>query len=424
MIRKRKSVKSWQFMGGLPCCDSSNGFWGRRNAGDLIKQPRKALPFFCLPIMSLFIIGASGAWAADVKLTPQLAVGGAYDDNILLSTDNKLSSSIVTVSPGVEMDVQTLLSTLRLKADWDILSYLDESDLDRTNHYYRLSASHRIKERWTTAADFRFYRDTTLNTFLQETGRVNDRVERDYFDAGGSVGYNLTKISNISARYRYETAVYERDVFTDYDRHFGSLYYSHRLKNERDTLSIGPSYYHRTNDFNDVDSYALDIGWARDWSAITRSDASIGARQATVKRDDGTEDDSWGARARFDFTYKGIVSTTTIRYFHDLRTTVDGNDINVDNVYLTYRRSLTERFGVGMDGRLVFSYKLVNQQADINGERYYWLEPRLFYRLTENFDLSLRYRYQNNVEFRDEGDLTRERNIIWLQLSYALPMLL
>ena len=54
------------------------------------------------------------------------------------------------------------------------------------------------------------------------------------------------------------------------------------------------------------------------------------------------------------------------------------------------------------------------------------LNRHLYYQLTENLDLSLRYRYQNNVEFGNDGeqDITRERNIVWLQLSYGFPMLL
>ena len=83
---------------------------------------------------------------------------------------------------------------------------------------------------------------------------------------------------------------------------------------------------------------SLDIGWDRDWSSIARSDASIGARYTKVKQNDGSDDDSWGAIARFDFTYQGTVSTTTFRYYHDLSTTAEGEDINVDNFYLTYRR--------------------------------------------------------------------------------------
>ena len=422
MMRQKKSVNGRQFRGGFPCVDLGCG----ENTGKVKVQAGIAYRWHFLLLMVSFLLPlwAPAVDAAEVKLTPGLAVGGAYDDNVLLSTEQKVSSSIVTVSPSVNLDYKTLVSNLRLKADWDILSYLDESDLDRTNQYYRLSGDHQIKERWKTSADFKYFRDTTLNTYLQETGRVIDRVERDYFDAGGRVGYSITDISWLSAGYRYENASYEGDIYSDYDSHRGNLFYSHRLKTEVDTLSVGPSYYHRANDFNDVDQFALNIGWARDWSSISSSDASIGATYTKVKRDDGTEDDNWGARASVEYSYEGIVSTTTFRYFHDLRTTVAGDDINVDNFYLTYSRSITERFGAGMDGRLVFSYKLNDEQSNVNDSRYYWVEPRLFYRFTKNLDLSLRYRYQNNVEMLDEGDRTRERNIVWLQLSYGFPMLL
>jgi hypothetical protein len=393
---------------------------------DLKKPLSKVFLVFFLAIMLLLSISflSNLAGAADVKMIPKLAAGAAYDDNITFSSIEKVSSSILTVSPGLEVDYQTLLSSFSLKADLDILNYQQESDLNRTNQYYRLSGDHRIKERWDTTADFKYYRDTTLNTYLQETGRVIDRVERDFLEAGGDVSYNVTNISTITAGYIFRNANYEDDVYSDYDNHQAKLYYSHRLKSQVDSLSIGPSYYHRRNDFNDVDSLALDIAWKRDWSSITNSLASIGARYTNVKQNDGTEGDKWGAKALVTLTSQGLASTTTFRYSHDLRTTVDGEDVNVDNFYLTYRRSITERFGAGFNGRLVFSYKLLDTDSDINDERYYWLEPRLFYQLTENFDLSLRYRYQNNVEVLDEGDQTRERNIVWLQLSYGLPILM
>jgi hypothetical protein len=421
MTQKKKCASGRQILGLTPFIGSLN-----LNFNELKKpfcQPCRA---YFLPILLVFSILflTNAAGAAETIVTPKLAVGAAYNDNVLLSAEDEIDSSIITVSPGLEIDYQTLLSSLTLTADLDILSYLDESDLDRTNQYYRLSGDHRIKERWDTSVDFRFFRDTTLNTYLQETGRVIDRFERDYFDVGGKVGYNLTNVSWISAGYRFQTASYEGDIYSDYDSHDANLYFSHRLKSELDVLSIGPSYYHRTNDDNDVDSFSLDLGWKRDWSSRTKSDAAIGARYVNVEQNDGTEDDSWGAKASLNVTFEGVVSTTRLRYYHDLRTTVDGDDINVDNFYLTYRRSLTERFGIGMDGRLVFSYKLLDQDSDINDERYYWLEPRLYYRLTEHLDLSLRYRYQNNVESLDDGDVTRERNIVWLEVSYGLPILL
>jgi hypothetical protein len=373
-------------------------------------------------VLAITLLWHSSAFSQESVITPKISVAAGYDDNLFFSDQDKVSSSVLTVSPGLEIDYQTLLSSLQVSAELDILSYLDESDLNRTNQYYEVSGNHRPRERWDLFGEVKFYRDTVLNTFLEETGRAFDRTERDFFEASGRVRHDLTLVSGISAGYRFQYADYETDRYSDWDRHSGDINYSHRLKNEVDTLSIGPSYSHRKNDFNDVDAFALNVGWARDWSAITRSFASIGARYTTVKKSDGTEDDNWGVRGNIDITSQGLASRTTFRYFHELRTNVDGSDVNVDNFFLEYRRLLTERFGIGINGRLVFSYKLLDRQTEINDERFYFFEPRFFYRLTRELELSLRYRYLNNVEIRDDGDITRDRSIIWLQLEYALPM--
>lgn len=431
MMQKSKRMHDQQWMGGICFSDPSESSrdMGMENVSCVNRKSYKAFLFWVLftPVFVVFFGVLPAARAANVKLTPELSVRGSYDDNILLTADDKVSSPIVTVTPGVELDYQMLLSNLRLKADWHFLSYIDESDLNRTNQYYRLSGDHRLTERWTTSANVNFYRDTTLNTYLQETGRVIDRVERDYFEVGAGVEHAITQVSNISVGYRYQTASYDSGGYTDYDNHNASLYYGHRLKNERDTFSIGPAYYRRTNDRNDVDSYSLDFGWNRNWTSITKSSAIIGVRHTNVKqKGDGSEYDAVGAKGSLQITSLGLASRTTFRYFHDLRTSEDGDDVNVDNFYLEYRRSITERFGAGINGRLVFSYRLSSRQSNRNDNRYYWIEPNLFYRLTRDMDLSLRYRYQNHVEFFDnEGNhQTRGRNIVWLQLSYAFPITL
>ena len=386
-------------------------------------QPKKSALLILLGCHLLAtVIAASPAAAADILMVPRISAGTAYDDNIFMSATDEESSVIYTVSPSLKVDYDTLLSEYTFSADLDILTYTEESDLNRTNQYYRLDGDSRIKERWETSLDLRYYKDTSLNTYLQETGRVVDRVQRDYFDLGGSVAYNLTRVSGVSAGYKYRNASYDSDRYSDFDNHRVGLFYYHRLKNQIDRLSIGPSYYHRNNEFNDVDAYALRLGWKRDWSEIMQSDASIGARYNIIKQDNGSEDENWGAVANFDLTYDGIASTTTIQYFHDLRTTAEGADINVDNFYASYQRYLTERFRIGVFGRIVFSYKLFDQETDVNDSRYYYLEPRISYKLTRQLSISLRYRYQNNVTFRDaDEDLDRDRNTVWLQLSYGMP---
>ena len=245
------------------------------------------------------------------------------------------------------------------------------------NQYYRLDGNQRIGQRLDVRAGLRFYKDTTLNTYLEEIGRVIERVDRDYFDAAGGVSYDISNISSIDADYRYTTASYEDDIFPDYDRHRVNLKYLHRLRNQQDVLSIGPSFYHRTNDRNDTDYVSIDLGWKRDWSKITDTFASIGARYTDVEDKNGDSRNDWGARARFDLTHDGVVSTTAFRYFHDLATRAAGTDVNVDNFYLRYNFRITERFGMGIIGRLIFSYDLFSDENDVQAHAIFFARTLL-----------------------------------------------
>ena len=394
-------------------------------ADDSTYQEKSVVVHFVqLLLVVVGICFSTHAVAADWRLVPKIGVSAGYDDNIFYTKEDKVDSSIIVVEPGVEVDFKSLRSSLRLTADWDILSYLDESDLDRVNQYYRLKGDHRLGQRWDVRAGFRFYDDTTLNTYLEETGRVVERIDREYGYATGGISYDISTISSIGADYSYDQARYEDDVFPDYNKHRLKLNYRHRLKSQQDVLVVGPSFYRRTNDLNDTDYVSLNFGWGRDWSDITNTFAAIGARYTNVEDQDGNDENTWGALARFNLTRQGIASKITFRYYHDLATLVSGVDVNVDNFYLRYDYLLTERFGVGINGRLVFTYDLFNRDDGVEDNRYYMVEPFLFYRLTENFNMYLRYSYQNSSRDLVDSEDTRERNRAWIEFKYELPIML
>lgn len=391
------------------------------------KKPNPLNRFIGVAVTLIFAFAcclSTEALAGDWRIVPKIGLYGGYDDNVLFGRNNKISSSVVIVEPALEIDYQSLLSQIHLKADYDIISYLDESDLDRVNQYYRLDGNHRLGQRWDLRAGLRFINDTTLNTYLEETGRVIERLDREYFNATGGVSYDISNISSIDTDYRYEKVRYEDDRFGDFERHRLDLKYRHRLKSQQDVLSIGPSFYHRTNDRNDTDYVSLDLGWKRDWSQITDTFVSIGPRYTNVENKNGVDKDTWGVRALFDLTHKGIASQITFRYYHDLRTTAAGKDVNVDNLFLGYNYRLTERFDAGINGRLVFSYNLFSDVDDEDRTRYYVLEPFLNYRLTKKLNVSLHYSYQNSSQDIIDSENAKERNRVWIQIKYGFPMML
>ena len=281
---------------------------------DILKRHASQVGSIDSPIAFLLLLVLAAACmpihvqAADWVLTPKIGVSGGYDDNITFVKNDKVDSSIVVVEPGLEIEYQTLLSSLRLTSDFDIISYLDESDLNRVDQYHRLQGDRRFGQRWDARLGLRFFKDSTLRSYLEETGQLVDDVERDYYYASGGISYDITNVSSIDANYFYTKAQYEDDIFPEYDRHQMNLSYRHRLKSEVDILSIGPSFYHRSNDRNDTDYASLDIGWERDWSKITNTLAVIGARYTNVEDKGGNDEDTWGVKARFNLTRKGIAS--------------------------------------------------------------------------------------------------------------------
>ncbi len=387
-----------------------------------------AKQIFTFAIFVLLVIPfPANSLAAEQWIIPKIGLYGGYDDNLLYTPEddpNKLDSYLIDVEPGLEYRYESPLTELNVTANWDFLHYLDEDDLDRVDHDYWLVGNHDLGQRWNTRADIRYIKDTTLNTYLEETGRVIDRLDRDYFDAKGGLTYAISTVSYIDTEYQYNRSTYEDDLYPVTSSHWVHLYYQHHLKTQRDVLSLGPAYYYRKNDLNDADSYSFDLGWERRWSDITKSLAAIGARYTHVEEKNGDKDGTWGARGHLSLTHQGLVSTLQLLYSHDLSTTADGENINVDNLYLNYNYLITKLFGAGIDGRIVISYDPFDREDKVDNSRYFEIQPFVFYRLTENFSMYLRYRYQHSSEDVFDSEDVRKRNSIWVEFKYEMPMIL
>ncbi len=379
------------------------------------------LSYSIAAIAILFLAMCSYAYAAESKLTSKLYFSGGYDDNITYVRSEKIDSSILKAEPGIEWDYKSLLSSLKIIADLDMLAYLDDNDYNRIDQNYSLQGKHRFTERWDTRIGLQYTQDTTLNTYLEETGQLTNQVDRDFYYGTAGFSYEMTQVSILDIDYRYQHAEYEKDIYSNYGLHRLNIRYRHRLKNEIDTFLLGPSFYHRENDSNDTDYISLDMGWKRKWSEITNSFASIGARYATMEDNDGNDKDRWGVKAKLDLIHRGIKSDITFKYYHDLSTLAQGTDVNVDNFHLEYQYMLAERFGVGLRGRLVFTYGLFDKEQDSVDNRYYKIGPYLFYRLSKNLKLYLRYRYQITSDDLIENENTNDRSSAWIEIRYEAP---
>ena len=91
--------------------------------------------------------------------------------------------------------------------------------------------------------------------------------------------------------------------------------------------------------------------------------------------------------------------------------------LEVDRFQLDYNHKLAHRFGIGLVGRIIFNRDVI---ALFGGDRVFFdVRPSLFYNLTKDYVLQLRYGYQYDID--RNTDSSRERNRIQLNLTFAFP---
>ncbi|MBU0995230.1 MAG: hypothetical protein KJ737_22265 [Proteobacteria bacterium] len=374
------------------------------------------LYFVCCPAESLF--------ANELKLEPALSLAGGYNDNLFWEKNGKVGDAVVKIHPDLKLDYRSEVSHISSLFSFDFFGYADEKELNDIKSAYQLAGDFQGSEKWSSEIESSFIKDTTLDSYLEETGRVIRREDHDLYKIGGTVAYAMFIRSSIACSYNYLNSSYSDPDFFDYNQHSVFLSYRHRMTNEIDTLSIDPAYSYTKTGWNNTENLSLSMGWTRKLTEVFYARMMIGLRHTVVSYDNSSEDDDYqGAKALFDLTWNRAERIRIkINYFHDLRTTVDGDVINTDNVYLKYDHSLTYYWGVGISGRLINSYQLTSSVADKSRTIYYQIEPHVYYHLTETSSLIFYYRYQNSYDDSLKNNKEVECNSVWLEFQIGFPV--
>lgn len=357
---------------------------------------------------------------AENTLVPFLSLTGAYDDNLFFSRSNTVDDFLVTVAPGITWEHRSELLTVKSSNIVEIDRYLDEKDLDTEKYDLALEGVYRFLPRWEGSWLLSYIKDTTLDRELQEeTGFLIERSDRERYEAGGGISYEVSPVSSVGATYSFTGKDYESETLVDFDRHLVGLSYSRKLKTQSDTISVLPTYSSRDSDLNTIDEYSLGLAWDHNFSPIWKLHTLLGVRYDEIDFKRGGEDiDDWGVIVDAFLRRIGRTSSLTIGLRRDTRVTGRGTPVEVDRLYFRTAYSLTERLEAGFFGQLFVNRRLGESfSAD---SRYFELRPTLGYNITRNHKLILSYRYSNDYE-EDLSDRTADRNEVWLTLNLTFP---
>jgi hypothetical protein len=372
----------------------------------------------CIALLFLFHLPAI---AQDITLVPSISLTGGYDDNVGYDRKDEQDDFYSAVSPALKLKYATDLLNFTANAKGNFIFFLDETDYNTIDQKYEAEGEYQFAKRWFLLGDFSYIKDETTDTQLEETGRAFNRDDRRRIEAGGGLRHQLSELSNIGTIYEYSKTDYDQDENEDFTRQTIGGFYRRQLKNQRNTLGIEPSFSWFESDVEEAYGYLLTIGWEHLYSETFTFELYFGGFYADIDDKVADEDDNHiGPVGGIEFKKTGEIFTALLGYDRGLRISNDGDLIEVDRFTLRADQKLTERLGMRFSGRLTFSDN-ISDNINSDRDRYYELEPAIYFLITENSILELVYNHQNEEDNDRPEDDTVTRNRAWMSITIKFP---
>jgi len=360
-------------------------------------------------------------WAQDVTLVPSLRISTLYDDNLDFDQKDEKDDFGANAVPSLSLSYATELLRFNITGEVDVIKYFSETDFDRTNQFYGLDGRYQMSPRWNLDGNLSYRKDETIDSILEETGQSFERNRVTTYNGGAGLYFQLTELSEIGFAADYRKRDFGSDRDTDYDRYTISLPYTRLFANQRDTVSLVPSY----SDFDSDDSeqakdYRFEVKWERQINETLTSIINAGGRYTEIDQEDGSSDSNWGYIGKVGLQKKTETFTGAIEASRDIRINTDAQVVEVNTFLLSVNKLLSERFGFRFFGSAYYSETEANE-TDNEKTTYISLKPTLYYLITENYSFELNYQYQNKKELDEPGNPVTERNRVWLGFVLNFP---
>jgi opacity protein-like surface antigen len=375
--------------------------------------------------LTLLIIGLlAGQTMADALWTPSVVLTGMYDDNINFEgTDNAEADDYVySLQPGLKIDYEQEVTKFSADGYAIIRRYQDNDELNDEIYRLNLNGDTRPSERFRLQGGYQFIKDTTLDSELDEIGRVYAREERTSHEARLAPSFNLTERVSIGLSGRYRDVTYESDRFYDYTNWDIQLPVNWLLETQVDTIFISPGYTDRSSDVAESKSYSLRLGWNHETTERLTMKLSAGMRY-TEHEDLATRitDETWKGIGGLQLAYKFETGRFLVDFSHDLRSTADGGQVNVTRLMSSLKWNFTERVGTEIKGK--YYYTQNERQNNDESSQNYQAGLELFYNLTENHIVFIAYDYSKDDEEDTTNTPSADRNQVYAGVRLNFPMI-
>ena len=398
-------------------------------------------PYFrrliCIPLLSG--IGQT-VQAAEWEIAPLISSRVGYNDNLRLNTNNKVSTAEITFSPSARFSVNTPTSGISGNLDLDFRRYEADSDLNDDNASLKIASFYNT-ERSRVGLDLDFIQDTTLDSQLEETGFVFERIRRQRANITPSWSYSMSERTRFTTTYSYSDIVYknaDNTGFVDFTQNSFQASLT-RIVNERSVASLTLSRF-MTNNENDIQSINtnLQTGVSYRFSETLSTSLFIGIRRTEVEYSQNSEipirsgntiigsflvasnisNSDWGTTYNASINKSFSQGEMSLSASRSISSDINGQPIEITRIRTVGAYRLTAILTASLNLEL-YNGETNNSIGNNLNRDYYVIEPKFRWSPKEFWSFSGSYRYTRQTLDTNSDDITQ--NAAYLTLIYRWP---
>lgn len=365
--------------------------------------------------------------------TPSLAVGGGWDDNVLLANpgDNPPRDYASPVNPGLSLDFtgrRTQFSTGYLGS---YTFYRSVDELSSFEHNVRVRMQHRVTKRVTIFGEDTFARAPTTDA-LQLAGVPFYRIGSQTNTAAGGLEAALNKYTTLSGRYSLRTVSFDFDELAGRELRGGNAHEAEVSLNRTlsSRLTVGADYSLLRGSLNQPVPLEGEPPLADDRFTIQAGGGTVSYRALPtltltggggVSRISGTvaEESRIGPTVQAGASWQGKYHTANLSYQRSFIPSFGFGGTFQNEELVASVRVPFARNRAYADGSVSWfnNEPLTEDQPDL---RWFWITSRVGYRATPWLSVEGYFtRAQQNAQ-RAGSQLTR--NQIGFQVVTSRPM--
>ncbi len=384
------------------------------------------MPTFFVLVVALLacFVEAHSVNGAEVTVTPSIAAGAVYNDNVYFTDKDKKGDFYTIVSPAFQLRQRDERKEIGMKAKVDSYSYAERSELDSVDPELSANGKYALSPVLSANASGLYKIDHQQDRALTSSGLISSNSKREQVQEALGLDWMLSELTTMGAKVtlgniRYADKNYSGTASQSYNLEIKSNL-SKFVPETTGLMNLTRSRYDYDLSQSNYTTATVGVGKNLNEKYSVTAWAGPSLIETAYKIAAIQESQEWGVTAHCALDGKFEKSTMNLSFAYDLQPD-SYNSASVKRAALqgNFLRKITSELGLGITAscfRNDSSAKGNISTNDINGNTFN-ISPRILYQITDDLGLEANYLF-SRID-NDNAANSRTQNSIFIQLTWS-----